>query len=441
MAGSLDNIAAQDEIFGPVAYLAPFRDEAQAIRMANATHYGLANSVWSSDLGRATPSPNRWSPATAGSTHTMYFRMACRTAREPQRHGRRREQRRDAVRLLAQPVDGAPVVSPPLALNQNDAVSRPQTPLLKLGVAAALCRSTRCVRSRHGRRVSSFRDPVPAGRRQGTVARAVTERLPRPGPVHRHREQDGRQCGHRRDDGRAGRARRLHRLWDGNNHLSNRLLIKDLAFDYRTAFVPITLTARLQVVAVRLEFPARTIDEFLAYVRANPGKVSCGTPPSGGMGHLALELLQKRAGIQLIHTPYRGGPEAVRDVMGGQIDAVLLTTSTILPALQEGKARLLAITSAQRSALYRGAGDRRALPGYDMDDWNGCAPPARGGVTNLRTGEPAIPRIPGERNLAPSGDGREEFAAWLTRQREVIEGIILDANIKITRATTAAHAA
>jgi len=54
MAGSLDNVAAQDEIFGPVAYLASFRDETQAIQMANATDYGLANSVWSSDLGRAT---------------------------------------------------------------------------------------------------------------------------------------------------------------------------------------------------------------------------------------------------------------------------------------------------------------------------------------------------------------------------------------------------
>ena len=239
-------------------------------------------------------------------------------------------------------------------------------------------------------------------------------------------------------------------LWDGNNHLSNRSLIKDLTFDYRTAFVPITLTARFpQVLAVWQDFPARTFDEFLAYVRANPGKVSCGTPPSGGMGHLALELLQKRAAIQLIHTPYRGGPDATRDVMGGQIDAVLLTTSTILPALQAGKARLLAISSAQRSSLYP---DTPAIaerfPGYDMDDWNGLFAPTGtpdAAVAKLNAAVTQASRDPAVvARMAPLGTvlvatTPGEFATWLTRQREVIEGVIKDANIKLTGAAAVAH--
>lgn len=239
-------------------------------------------------------------------------------------------------------------------------------------------------------------------------------------------------------------------LWDGNNHLSNRALIKDLPFDYRTAFVPVTLTARFpQVLAVRQDFPARTFDEFLAYARANPGKVSVGTPPSGGMGHLALELLQKRAAIQLIHTPYRGGPDATRDVMGGQIDAVLLTTSTILPALQAGKARLLAISSAQRSALYP---DTPAIaerfPGYDMDDWNGLFAPAgtpdavvaklNAAVTQASRDPAVVARmVPLGTVLVATMPG--EFAVWLSRQREVIEDVIRDANIKLTGAAAVAH--
>ena len=97
-------------------------------------------------------------------------------------------------------------------------------------------------------------------------------------------------------------------IWDAANCLTNPVLVKDLAFNYQTSFKPITLPVRApQVVAVRQDFPAKNIHEFIEYVRAHPGKVSCGTPPSGGMAHLALALLQERANIQLIHTPYRGG--------------------------------------------------------------------------------------------------------------------------------------
>lgn len=71
--------------------------------------------------------------------------------------------------------------------------------------------------------------------------------------------------------------------------------------------------------AVRQDFPARTLEEFIAYVKARSGTVTCGTPPSAGMGHLALERLQQRAGIRLIHTPYRGAPDAVREIQGGHI--------------------------------------------------------------------------------------------------------------------------
>jgi tripartite-type tricarboxylate transporter receptor subunit TctC len=82
-------------------------------------------------------------------------------------------------------------------------------------------------------------------------------------------------------------------IWDAANCLTNPVLIKDLAFNYQTSFLPITLPVRApQVIAVRQDFPAKNIQEFIAYVKAHPGKVSCGTPPSGGMAHLALALFQ-----------------------------------------------------------------------------------------------------------------------------------------------------
>ena len=232
-------------------------------------------------------------------------------------------------------------------------------------------------------------------------------------------------------------------LWEGNNHLTNRLLVKDIQIDYRTAFVPVMLTARFpQVLAVRQDFPARDFDEFVRHAKANPGKVTCGTPPAGGAAHIALELLQRRGDFRLIHAPYKGGPDAVRDLMGGQIDAVLLTTSTIRPALQGGKARVLAVSSAQRVAMFPevpAIAERYA--GYDMDDWNGLFAPAgtpdaivakaNAAVTQALRDPAIVAKVaPTGTLLAPTTS--VEFVAWLAKQRETIERIIREANITLT---------
>ena len=233
-------------------------------------------------------------------------------------------------------------------------------------------------------------------------------------------------------------------IWDAANQLTNRALVKDLPFDYRTAFVPISMVVRApQVLAVRQDFPAKNLDEFLEYVRARPGAVSCGTPPTGAMGHLALALLQQRAGIRLIHTPYRGGADAARDIMGGQIDSAVITTSTARGPLQAGKIRMLAVTSSARSGTYPDVPTiaERGFPGYDMDDWFGLF---------AATGTPAavLPRLqaavaqavrdPGllagmaTLGTVPVANTPQEFTAWLTQQREVLEKLIRDANITVS---------
>lgn len=232
-------------------------------------------------------------------------------------------------------------------------------------------------------------------------------------------------------------------FWDGNNHLSNPVLVKDLPFDYAKAFVPVAHTARFpQVLAVRQDFPARTLDEFIDYVRANPGKVSCGTPPSGGMGHLALQLFKLTAKLDIMHTPYKGGADAVRDIMGAHVDAVLLTTSTIRPPLLAGKARLLAITSAQRSPLYPEVPTfAERFPNFDMDDWNGLFAPAGTPNTVIVRLNAAVAQAAREpalvAKIAPLGtvlvsSTPEEFTAWLTRQREVVQKVIKQANITLS---------
>ena len=233
-------------------------------------------------------------------------------------------------------------------------------------------------------------------------------------------------------------------LWDGANQITNSFLLRDPPFDYKTAFVPITFLARFpQVLAVKHDFPAATLDEFIAYAKARPATVTCGTPPAAGMGHLALELLQRRAGFKLIHTPYRGAPDAAREIQGGHIDCVFMTSSTIRPSLEAGKVRILAVTSAERIAVLPDVPTiaERGFPGYDMDDFNGLYAPAGTPAAAIQRMQAAVAQAMRDpavlARMAPLGtilvgNATDEFAKWLANQREVVGGIIRDAKITLT---------
>lgn len=233
-------------------------------------------------------------------------------------------------------------------------------------------------------------------------------------------------------------------IWDAASQLTNQVLIKGLGFDYRTSFVPITMAIRApQVLAVRQNFPAKNIGELLDHVRAHPGVISCGTPPTGAMGHLALALLQQRAGVKFIHTPYRGGADAARDIMGGQIDAAIITTSTARGPAQSGKIRMLALTSNARSASFPDVPTiaESGFPGYDMDDWFGMFAAAGTPAAIVPRMQAAVaqalrsPRLlasTASLGTVPVGNTPQEFAAWLAQQRELLEKLIRDANITIS---------
>jgi tripartite-type tricarboxylate transporter receptor subunit TctC len=223
-------------------------------------------------------------------------------------------------------------------------------------------------------------------------------------------------------------------IWDAANQLTNPALLKDLPFDYRTAFIPITMAVRApQALLVRQDLPVQTFDEFLALARSKPGTISCGTPPSGAMGHLAMALLQQRANIKLLHTPYRGGADAARDVMGGQIDSVLITTSTARSTLATGKARILAVTSAERLKTYPDVPTiaERGFPGYDMDDWFGLFAAAGTPEEPIKRMQAAVAKAAQPQGTVLVANSSKEFATWLGRQREVLQKLIRDAHITI----------
>lgn len=232
-------------------------------------------------------------------------------------------------------------------------------------------------------------------------------------------------------------------LIDAMNQITNPLLLRDLPFDYASSFVPVTMTARFpQVVAVKADLPVRSIGEFIDYVRARPGQISCGTPPAAGSGHLAMALLEQRAGLQFVHAPYRGGADAARDIAGGQIDSMILTSSTARGPIQAGRARALAMTSSERSPAYPGVPTlaESGLPGFDMDDWNGLFAPAGAPTAILPRLQEAVAAAARDETvqarMAPLGtvlvaNSTADFTAWINRTREIVTQVIRTANITL----------
>ncbi len=232
-------------------------------------------------------------------------------------------------------------------------------------------------------------------------------------------------------------------LVDAANQITNPFLIKDVPFDYEATWLPVTqLSIFPQVVAVKHDFPAKTIQEYIAMAKAKPGTVSYGTPPAAGMGHLAGEALQSQAGIKLIHVPYRGGADAARDIGAGAVDSVTITTSSIRPPVAAGRARVLAVTSLKRAAILPDVPTlaESGLPGFDMNDWNGLFAAAGTPAPLIARMQAAVAEACKDtkvkERLDPSGaelvaNTPAEFAAWIKGQRALLGKLITEAGIKL----------
>jgi tripartite-type tricarboxylate transporter receptor subunit TctC len=130
----------------------------------------------------------------------------------------------------------------------------------------------------------------------------------------------------------------------------NEHLFSKLPFNPEKDFTYIGGMARFPLaLVVNPNFPAKTVKEFIAYAKANPGKLNYASPGNGSPHHLAMELFKNRAGTFITHIPYRGAAPAVQDVIGGQLPCMFLDLAGGLPVMQAGKVRVLAIGSAKRA--------------------------------------------------------------------------------------------
>ncbi len=122
---------------------------------------------------------------------------------------------------------------------------------------------------------------------------------------------------------------------------------RTLGFDYLKQLAPVAgMSQGPSVMVINPAVPAKNVAEFVAYARANPGKLNMGTPGVGSTGHLAGELFKATAGVDLVHIPYRGAAPAMTDLIGGQVQVMFDSMVTVLPHVQGGRVRGLAVTSA-----------------------------------------------------------------------------------------------
>jgi tripartite-type tricarboxylate transporter receptor subunit TctC len=150
-----------------------------------------------------------------------------------------------------------------------------------------------------------------------------------------------------------------------------------LNFNFISDLAPVAGIIRFpNLMTVHSSLPARTVNEFIAYARANPGRITMGSGGNGTSQHLAGEFFKMMTGIEMLHVPYRGGPQALTDLIGGHVQVAFEGIPVSIEHVRAGTLRALAVTTAVRSpALPDVPSMAELLPGYEASGWTGlCAP-------------------------------------------------------------------
>jgi tripartite-type tricarboxylate transporter receptor subunit TctC len=205
----------------------------------------------------------------------------------------------------------------------------------------------------------------------------------------------------------------------------NTALYPKLNYNLEKDFDAVGLVAAAPLIlAVHPSLPVKNVKELIVFAKARPGKLYYASSGNGSSPHLSAEMFRMQAGIDIVHVPYRGSPQAVTDLIAGETSLVLLAPSSVLPYVQSGRLRALAVASARRSATAPGLPTiaESGLPGYEAGTWTAFMSPAGTApdiVARINRELVAIARLPEVRDrLALQGfDARAttppEFAAYL----------------------------
>jgi len=176
------------------------------------------------------------------------------------------------------------------------------------------------------------------------------------------------------------------------SHPVNPSVFKDIPFDTVTAFAPITMVSAVApVLIVTSQFPARSVKELIAIGKEKPGYLNHGSVGSTSMGHLGAELFRSMAGIKVTFIAYKGAPQIMTGLLGGEVHFYLIgSAGTVAPLVKAGRVRALGVGAKERLPVLPDVPSiAETLPGYEARGWNGILAPAR-------TPKPVIDRLHGE---------------------------------------------
>jgi tripartite-type tricarboxylate transporter receptor subunit TctC len=210
--------------------------------------------------------------------------------------------------------------------------------------------------------------------------------------------------------------------------------VKDFAAISLVGVTPLVLVVNAEKV------PAKTLAEFVAYLKARPGAVPYGSSGSGSSLHLGMELLLQKTGTTAIHVPYKGSAPMLTDLLSGQVVASMDAAATSWPHVQSGKLRALGVSTSQRAFFAPELAPIADLvPGFDVKPWHGVMAPAgtpQAIVNKLSDEIQAFVRLPAtqaklrERGVVPVGSSAREFAQTMNDEFELFKKVVKDAGVK-----------
>lgn len=218
---------------------------------------------------------------------------------------------------------------------------------------------------------------------------------------------------------------------------------KQLSYELEKDLAPVTSVASVpDVLVVYPGIPAKTLQEFIAYCKANPGKVNYGSAGLGTTRHLAGEIFNAKTGAGMTHVPYKGSGPATAALISGEVTAVFEGLGSAAPYIRSGKARALAVFTAERSPAFPDipTAAEAGLPGFESLSWYGLWAPVGTDAAIIARMQAAVTtafaspdpkKIWEEQGAAPGGAPTARFAAFVTEEIGKWGQVVRDGNIKI----------